>query len=202
MKIGIDIDDTVANTVDSMVYYGDKYDKEVLGRNGSNGNVGLIKDRYYLKTLYGWTDEEKFNFFRMYYKNILEECKPIKEAVEVINKFKNEGHKIFFATARLSDIENCDTYEITKKWLDENNFSYDYLKVSAQNKLEVCESENLDIFIDDSFTTCEEIKNSGIEAVLMTTLMNQGIDSKNVFRAKNWYETYNFINKMNLDSQE
>ena len=26
-------------------------------------------NRYYLKTLYGWTNEEKFNFFHMYYKN-------------------------------------------------------------------------------------------------------------------------------------
>jgi uncharacterized HAD superfamily protein len=68
--------------------------------------------------------------------------------------------------------------------------------------LEVCKDEKLDVFIDDSFTTCEEIKNNGIESILMTTLMNQNIDSKNILRAKNWYDIYDFINKMNLDSQE
>lgn len=47
MKIGIDIDDTIVITVKSMIKYADKYDTEVLGRKGTNGNLGLIQNRYY-----------------------------------------------------------------------------------------------------------------------------------------------------------
>lgn len=61
MRIGIDIDDTIVKTVDSMIKYADIFDKQI-GGNGINGNMGLIVNRYYLKALYGWNDEEKINF--------------------------------------------------------------------------------------------------------------------------------------------
>ena len=75
MKIGIDIDDTTVVTVKSMIKYADKYDTLVLGRTGTNGNLGLIQNRYYLNVLYGWDNKTKFEFFDKYYKNILEECR-------------------------------------------------------------------------------------------------------------------------------
>ena len=43
------IDDTTVITVNSMIKYADKYDTLVLGRQGTNNNLGLIKNRYYLK---------------------------------------------------------------------------------------------------------------------------------------------------------
>ena len=72
MRIGIDIDDTTLVTVNSMIKYADKFDIEELGRKGTNSNLGLIKNRYYLKVLYGWDDETKFTFFNKYYKSVLE----------------------------------------------------------------------------------------------------------------------------------
>ena len=63
MKIGIDIDDTTVITVNSMIKYADIYDKKILGKNSTNGKLGLIQNRHYLKALYGWEDETKFDFF-------------------------------------------------------------------------------------------------------------------------------------------
>lgn len=114
MRIGIDIDDTIVKTVDSMIKYADIFDKQIGGK-GINGNMGLIVNRYYLKALYGWNDEEKNKFFDSYYKSVLEECTAIQNSADIIQKLKNEGHKIFFITARLINIENCDTESITKK---------------------------------------------------------------------------------------
>ena len=62
MNIGIDIDDTTMITVNSMIKYADKYDIEILGRKGTNGNLGLIKNRYYLKVLYNWDEKNKIRF--------------------------------------------------------------------------------------------------------------------------------------------
>lgn len=95
MKIGIDIDDTTVITVKSMIKYADKYDTEVLGRKGTNGNLGLIQNRYYLKVLYSWTEKEKFDFFDMYYKNVLEECILMQNADKVLQKLKEEGIELF-----------------------------------------------------------------------------------------------------------
>lgn len=101
MKIGIDIDDTTVIMVNAMLKYAEIFDTQVLGRKGSNGKLGLIQSRYYLEALYGWNHEEKYRFFDTYYKNVLEECEPMKNVAETIQKLKNEGNEIFFITARL-----------------------------------------------------------------------------------------------------
>lgn len=195
MRIGIDIDDTIANTVDSMLYYADKYDIEVLGKAGCNGNMGLIKDRFYLKELYGWDDDTKYNFFETHYKNVLLGCTPKPDAVEILNKLKTEGHEMYYITARLSGVKDCNAYEITKEWLKENKFPVDYLEVNASDKTGICKENDISVFVDDSFNNCEEIGKLGIKSILMTTPMNKDIDSKNIYRAKDWYDVYNYINK-------
>lgn len=196
MRIGIDIDDTTLDTVSSMIKYADIYDTSVLGRSGINGNFGLIENRYYLKALYGWNDNEKFAFFNMYYKNILEECSLIKDADNVIRKLKNDGHSIFFVTARLNKIQGCNIEKITIDSLNKNNIPYDEVIISASDKLKVCKEKNIDLFIEDSYETCTELSNNNITSILMTTKMNEKIDSGNILRVYNWNEVYDKIKEI------
>ena len=196
MKIGIDIDDTTVITVKPMIKYADKYDTEVLGRKGTNGNLGLIQNRYYLKVLYGWTEDEKFDFFDMYYKNVLEECTLMPNADKVLQKLKEEENEIYFITARLTNIKNCNTEEITKNTLKENNIPYDKLIINASDKLKVCKDEGIELFIEDSYDTCKELIDNGIKSILMTTKMNQQIEAGNIPRVNNWDEVYEQIKKL------
>ena len=69
MRIGIDIDDTTFVTVNAMIKYVDIYHSQILGRKIAKNSLGLIRNRYYLKAIYGWNDEEKFDFFDRYYKD-------------------------------------------------------------------------------------------------------------------------------------
>lgn len=195
MRIGIDIDDTTVVTVKSMIKYADIYDREQLGKKGINGNFGLIQNRYYLQALYGWSTEEKFAFFDIYYKNILEECTPLQNAPEVIRKLKKEGNEIFFITARLNNVKNCDTETITKNSLAENNIPYDKLIINASDKLKVCKEYDIDIFIEDSYDTCKELEGNGIKSYLMTTKMNENIDTGDIERVSCWDEIYLKINQ-------
>ena len=194
MRIGLDIDDTTFITVKSMIKYADLYDIEVLGRTGTNGNLGLIQNRYYLEALYGWDKETKFDFFNTYYKYVLEECTVMPNADEVIRKLKNEGNEIYFITARLTNISNCNTEEITKKSLEKFNIPYDKLIVNASDKLEVCKENNIQMFIEDSFETCKQLQENRIKSYLMTTKMNENIDAGDIERVSSWNEIYNKIN--------
>lgn len=196
MRIGIDIDDTALITVNSMIKYADKYDTEDLGRKGTNGNLGLIKNRYYLKVLYGWTDEEKFSFFDKYYKNVLEECIPMGNSPEIISKLK-ENNEIYFITARLTNIKNCPTEEITKESFSKYKIPYDKLIVNASDKLNYCIEHKIDIFIEDSYETCKELEEHGIKTYLMTTKMNENIDAGNIERVTSWDEIYEKITRGN-----
>lgn len=194
MRIGIDIDDTTFVTVKAMLKYGDIYDTEVVGGKGTNGNLGLITNRYYLKALYGWDVQTKFQFFDTYYKNILEESYPMENAASIINDLKTKGNEIYFITARLLNIKNCDTENITKNSLEKYHFQYDKLIINASDKLKFCLENKIDIFIEDSFDTCKELEEHGIKTFLMTTKMNENIDSGIIERVHNWLEVKEKIN--------
>ena len=127
MKIGIDIDDTTVMTVKYMLKYADIFEEEISGMPTNRDSFGLITNRYYLKVLYGWDDETKSNFFKKYYKNVLEECTMLPNANKVIAKLKAEGNIIHFVTSRLMNIKDCDTEKITRDTLDKYNIPYDYL---------------------------------------------------------------------------
>lgn len=193
MVIGIDIDDTTVVTVESMVKYGDKYDTEVLNREAKKDNLGRIKDRYYMKALYGWTEEEKFAFFDMYYKNVLEECYPLPNASEIINRLKQEGNEIIFITARLTNIKNCETENITKETFRKYNIPYDKLIMNVDDKLKFCKENDVEVFIEDSYETCKNLQENGIKAYLMTTKMNRNIIDEKIERVSSWDEVYEKI---------
>ncbi|MCI8654474.1 MAG: hypothetical protein HFJ48_01155 [Clostridia bacterium] len=198
MKIGIDIDDTAFITVNSMIKYADKFDAEELGRKGINGDFGLIQNRYYLKALYGWNEKEKFNFFDMYYKNVLEECVLMPNADKVCKKLKDEGDILYFITARLTNIKNCNTEEITKESLLKNNIDYDELIVNASDKIKITKEKEIDLFIEDSYETCVELEKIGVKSILMTTRMNKDINSGSITRVHNWDELYEQIKNIKL----
>ena len=192
MRIGIDIDDTTFYTVKSMIKYGDIYEK-LAGHAVNKNNMGLIKNRYYLNDLYGWDDKTKFDFFDKFYKNVLEECTVIPGAKDVICKLKEQGDSIHFVTARLMNIEGCDTESITRKSLEDNGIPYDSLNLHIGDKLSFFLENKLDICIEDSYDTCRELTDNGIKSILMTTKMNYAVDNKDIKRVNTWEEIYEDI---------
>lgn len=195
MRIGIDIDDTTFVTVNSMIKYADIYNTQILGKTETSKKFGSIPNRYYLKAIYGWNEKTKFDFFDLYYKNVLEECIVMSNADKVIRELNQEGNEIFFITARLTTIKNCNTNEITKKALQRNNIPYNKLIINASNKLQVCKENEIEVFIEDSYETCKQLEECGIKTYLMTTKMNESIESGNIERVKDWDEIYNKIQK-------
>lgn len=196
MKIGIDIDDTTLLTVKSMLKYADIYEEEISGVPTNRDSFGLITNRYYLKALYGWDDDTKFAFFNKYYKDVLKECTMLPSANEVIKKLKEEGNEIHFITARLMNIEGCNTEEITKESLKKFDIPYDYLNLHVSDKETFFKENNIDLCIEDSYETCKQLTDSGIKSILMTTKMNEQIDAGEIIRVNNWNEVYAAIEKI------
>ena len=196
MRIGIDIDDTTFLTVKSMLKYADIFEEEISGKPNNRDNFGLIKNRYYLKVLYGWDEKIKFAFFDKYYKNVLEECTMLPNANKIIQKLKEEGNEIHFITARLMNIKNCDTETITKNSLNKFNIPYDSLNLDIRDKLTYCKDNKIDLLIEDSYETCRELTDYGIKSILMTTKMNSNIKNEDIIRVSNWNEIYEEIRKI------
>ena len=195
MKIGIDIDDTISETFETLLPYSQKYTIEDLKKESKI----YIKDEYanhfYIVYMNGWNEKEATDFWSKYYGEILKKVNIKKFASEVINKLKQEGHKIYLITARW-DMPNDDIQGITKQWLIENNVEYDELIINVSDKLKLVKEKNIDIFIDDSFNNCKNIAvNSNAKVYMMTSRVNGSFEDENIKRVYSWPEVYDLINR-------
>lgn len=195
MNIGIDIDDTISETFETLLPYSQKYTIEDLKREANINLRGDLSNHFYIVYVNGWNEQEAVQFWEKYYAEILRNLNIKKFAAEVINKLKEEGHNIYLITARW-DMRVDNVKEITRKWLENNNVKYDELILNASDKLKIAREKNIDIFIDDSFNNCKSIKDGiNSKVYLMNTKMNETLNDDNIKRVYSWPEVYSLISQ-------
>ena len=195
MNIGIDIDDTISETFESLLPYSQKYTIEDLKRESKINSRADLANHLYIVYMNGWNEQEAVIFWEKYYAEILKGLNIKKFASDVINKLKQEGHKIYLITARW-DMKNDNVEKITKKWLEDNNIQYDGLFLNASDKLKLAKENNIDLFIDDSFKNCKNIvDNSHIKVYMMNSRVNESLNDNKIKRVFSWPEIYDLINR-------
>ena len=189
MVIGIDMDDTICSTNERIIIEADKYDKEVLGGRGIK-NI----DAYEFTEMMGWPSEMKGQFFADKLEYIMDNAEIKENAKEVINKLHDEGNKIVFISFRKGKYIK-DPYLLTKNWLDRNGVHYDKIYVDTGSKVDECISENVNLFIDDKESHCEDVASAGIDVLLFTNAYNH--DEKRFRRVDNWNQVYDYVKEKN-----
>lgn len=193
MHIGIDIDDTISETFETLLPYAQKYTIEDLKRKSEIDMNQNFLDHFYIVYMNKWNQKEATDFWNKYYGKILREVNIKKFAAEAIHQLKQEGDKIYLITARW-DMPNDNIQEITKQWLKENKVEYDELVINASDKLQLVKEKNIDIFIDDSFNNCKNIaENSNTKVYMMTSKVNGNFHDSKIERVYSWPEVYNLI---------
>lgn len=196
MNIGIDIDDTISNSFETIFADSQKFDIE-LGNSGETKQYGKILDHNQIETLYPhWTNEQIDLFWDTYFIKVLTKAKPKDYATEVLKKLKEDGNNIIIITSRYEDAEGkteIETY--TRKWLDKNGIVYDKLILGAQDKLLVAKENNIDLFIDDSIKHCRNVQSGNIKTFLYTSVCNQGVETPDLERVYSWIQIYNKYHK-------
>ena len=179
MRIGIDIDDTIASSWKYMIPI---YSKEF--------NISIDENSLpYYHPLKNIMSFEQFSERMRKYEQLNMDI-PLKEHVQaILKKLKEEGHTIIFITARGSMYSN--PYKITKDYLDKYSIPYDKIIVDSWDKASVCKNENIDLFIDDSYKHCQEVKDIGISVLMMETNYNK--QYKEFRHVKDWKEIYEYI---------
>lgn len=193
MNIGIDIDDTISNTYETLLPYLENYIKNILKKDFYNQESKI--DYYRLQDRYGITKEEENQFWIDNYVEIMKKVVPKKSSVEIIKKIKDKGNKIFLITARFEN-PLVDIIELTEKWLRKYNIEYDKLIINSHNKLEIAKKENIDIFIDDSVRNCEMLANGNIKTYMLLTKNNEFYENEKIIKVNSWDEFYNDIKEV------
>ena len=185
MKIGIDIDDTIAYTNEKLIEAAVRYDKECLKGRGFRD-----KDAYKFVEMFYWNKDNVQSFFNYVRgSNFFLELDVIPGALEYINKLYDEGNEIYFITYRTN--KNPLVLEKTKKWLSDKGFKYHKLFMRSEDKGKVCKDIGVDVFIDNTYTHIEDALAYGIDSLLFNTIYNNDIDYDK--RVYDWEEIYNYI---------
>ena len=183
MRIGIDIDDTITNSMETILpsiceYYNLDYEKEIKQKHSY----------HYYHTLDNFSD-----YAKKHYDNLL--CNvPLKDdANYYINKLKSMGNEIIFITAR-SEWGFKNPYKLSKEYLDRHNIKYDKLIIGAKDKATICKQEKIDVFIDDDIVNCSKVEKENIKVLLFDNYYN--IDEEKFDRVYSWEEIYTKLQEL------
>ena len=195
MNIGIDIDDTIANSTEEWIKYALEYEKkhpEIIKEY--NKKFEKLTTHKWLEEFFKWNEKDKINFFREYTEKAFKMLEIKQNADIVINRLYEQGDNIYIVTARHDMDDSTDVIGITKEWLLKNNIKYTKIFFNENTKLDICKKEKIDIFIDDSYTICKELSKNKIPVLLMKSKYNNIEDSK-IPKVENWDEIYDRIGK-------
>ena len=169
MRIGIDVDDTITNSWESLLPHYSRYfniDESILKKSKP----------YYMSVKDLITLDEYFEMILPIYDEVIPKVNLKENAKEVINKLYEDGHYIVFITARGRGHTN--PYKQTKDYLDKHNIKYNKIIVNATNKAEVCQN-------------CKIVSDIGIESLLFETYYNK--EEETLHHVKSWTEIHNYI---------
>lgn len=196
MKIGIDIDDTISCTFETIFPDSQKYDIDQLGNTGTIQNYGKILNHNYIEAMYPhWTHEQLMQFWTLYFKKALVNASIKPYAAEVIQKLQEEGNEIYIITSRHEE-PNQETEKNTSNWLKKHGITTKNLLINVQNKGKTAKELQLDLLIDDSIEHCQNAIKEGTKALLVTSCMNEGIDVPELERVFSWIQIYHICHRI------
>ena len=189
VRIGLDIDNVISD-FDSLLY------EEFAKEDKKKRNRGIINPNgHWIKDLYDWAKEEVDDF---YAKNMEEFATrfPVREGAKYyMDKLLSEGHQLYLISNRVYP-HYSKPFEVTTKWLNDNNINYTKLILSESiNKTKECKENNIDIMFDDSRKNCSYLTEGGINCYMMGTEYNKKRKEGMNF-IPNWKELYEVIKNM------
>ena len=176
MKIGIDLDGVVIDSETTFRTYEEIFDIDFL-----KGNNLVNKEEPKFQARYNWTDKQEEEF--------------IKKFIGVYNLLKKQGHEFVVITARGGFLEEMKDDAI--RLLDENNIKFDKYYWKVEDKLQVCQNENIDIMIDDDWRIIKKLSDNKIKTLYFRDTNLMKLKENNYIKeVNNWGEIYRHIKCM------
>lgn len=151
---------------------------------------------YYIHQVLGIDRHEYENFYEKNKFTIHSEEK-IREDVSFVLETLSIIHKIYFVTARDTELEM-----LTHSYLKKNNIPYDGLfLLGSHYKVDKAIELKCSIFIEDNYDNAVQLSNEGFKVLLIDTNYNKKPLNKNIVRVYNWKEILFIISELSLQSK-
>lgn len=183
MRIGIDIDEIIAASLDAMLDY----------HNGTYGTSLKQSDIFSHKLweVWGGSEEEARQKWHAFYEtDHFAGVSPIAGAFSALMVLKENGHELFAITARPHHIA-----QKTIDWLDihfpsvfsDIRFANTYgLDGSKHKKSDLCAELGIGTLVEDDPRHAIDCASNGINVILFDYPWNQGFSADHVFRVFSW----------------
>ena len=151
MVFVFDLDDTISLT--------DRYSEMYINEFFINYKFRykqIAKQARFAEQLFDWDDETARFWYKEFGDEMMLEFPAKAGAVSTINGLHDAGHRIVIATKR-SKTWHTDPVGVTKRWLRDIGIKYDKLYIGDIDKLQVCDKECADVFVDDDLTEVKTI---------------------------------------------
>ena len=194
-NIAFDVDGVMTNLAKFQLDTGRKY----FGEDS-------VKDptKYDVKDIFDVSKEEREKYWLKYIWPycITEEMR--KNLSELSKKLKEDGHKIYIITGRVHTTEDGIRGKLFRKmllsWLKKNDFEYDEIiyvneNNSAEEKLNACKENNIDLMIEDKTENIEVIKDVS-SVICVNAEYNENADFGDIVRIDNFDNGYEVINSV------
>jgi uncharacterized HAD superfamily protein len=180
MKIAVDIDGVLGDTLKVTVDYLDKiYDIKIKEEDITQYDFHELIEM----------DEEEYKKMFLNYRLYLTE--PIVfGSVEGMNELKKRGNEITLITSRDASLQ-----DVTLNWLKKNKFPFDRIIFSGNKpKKEIAEIYGFDVFIEDCYETCLDLKSVVPTVIILDAPYNKG-NHLGIIRAQSWEQILDKIRK-------
>ena len=157
MKIGIDLDGVVIDSETTFRTYEEIFDIDFL-----KGNNLVNKEEPKFQARYNWTDKQEEEFIKKYFLTVSKESNLMSGFIGVYNLLKKQGHEFVVITARGGFLEEMKDDAI--RLLDENNIKFDKYYWKVEDKLQICQNENIDI-IEKNIQFLNDLKFEDAEGI-------------------------------------
>lgn len=196
IKIGIDVDDCVCNTLE--MDYACAYH---MMKNNIPKNID--KTYYDVTKTFEMEDGEFFYVKEKEYIMKHNSMYPKVFVKEVIKNLRKKGFKIAFITARDDKFWNGNAELYLKKWLKKFNIQFDEIYANVYNKCEFCKKNKIEYLIEDNSENVKLANNNGIRSILIKTSYNEHYNNKLNTFAESWLEVYSILAKYyNFDEND
>lgn len=190
MRIGIDLDEIVADTMTAIINFHNETYKTSLKRDSFHS--------YYFWEIWGENkDKATEKMYEFYKTEHFSGISPVAGSLSAINKLKERGHDLFIVTGRQNEIIRQTEEWIEKyfpKVFSDIRFTNSYGLTGEQFlKSAICNQLNVKTMIEDDINNANDLAKSDIKVFLLDQPWNQGDAGKNIERVFSWTEIINKI---------
>lgn len=180
MRLGIDIDDVLTNTSETI--------NELIVNESDSEKSQELKEHMKEIMKGNISDFDVLAFCSENYVNVYKRVKLKENAKEVIKRLLDRGYEIYFITARgerMGFFKGAE--EATLEFLKANDIKYNEIILGAMDKATACLENKIDVFIDDSVEHCEDVSKVGVKSIVFTSGVNKDVVT-DIDRVNDWLE--------------